>query len=188
MQGTGKIIVCLVAWLLTGCAGTVSVDFDKEISFGAWQTYALAGKSDKSTEDVRLNSSLIDRRITAALHKNLQAAGFRAEPHNPDFYVSYRLNLRHEIAGRSSGLGVGVGTGVGRAGFGLGYRVPLAEVTASEKCVLSVDIISAGTDELAWRGVGMSAFEQVDSPAELDRLFTEIVRRILCRFPPAPPK
>lgn len=188
MQGTGKIMVCVVAWLLMGCAGTVSIDFDKEINFRQWQTYALTGKSAASTEDVRLNSSLIDRRIRAALHKNLEAAGFRAEPHNSDFHVSYRLNLRPEIAGRSSGLGVGFGTGVGHSVFGLGYRVPAAEVTSSEKCVLSVDIISAATGELAWRGVAMRAFEHVDSPAELDRLFTEIVRRILSRFPPAPPQ
>lgn len=187
MQRTGKIMMGAVAWLLLGCAGNVSVDYDRAVRFRDFQTYALAATSAPSTGDVRLNSPLIHRRITAALRENMAAKGLREQPADPDFLVSYRIDLRQEIASRGSGLGLAFGTGLGRSGFGVGYDLPHAEVTTVEKCVLSVDILSVATEELLWRGTTSRTLATLDGPAAYDRFFAGLVREILATFPPQTP-
>lgn len=181
-----KAAVCLAAVVLVGCAGRVSVDYDKDVSFREYQSYGLVNKSDKSTDDARLDSPLIDRRIRRAVHENLQAKGFRQqfEPAATDFDISYQINLKQEIATDPSSVSMGFGTGFGRTGFGLGYRVPYGEVESSDMCMLTIDVIANPAKELVWRGTAIRSIESVDSPDELDRFFARLVAEILARFPP----
>lgn len=174
----------LVWGLLCGCATRVSVDYDKAVNFAEYHTYVLLAKSEKSTDDARLNSPLIDKRIDSAIVRNLRAKGFGSQLQSPDFQVRYQINLSHEIATDNSGVTMVFGTGMRRSAFGLGYSLPAAEVESYEKGMLTIDIISAETGQLVWRGTSSQRISEAATPEKLDKFFNGLVGEILAKFPP----
>ncbi len=174
-----------VVVLVAGCASRVNVDYDKSINFTELRSYRGLAKSDKSTTDTRLNSPLIDKRITMALKERLAAKGFSEGEGQGDFSVAYQINLKHEITSDNSGVSMMFGTGIGRrSGFGLGYSVPAMAVESEERCMLTIDIINSVTGDLIWRGISTRRMTEGVSTAEADAFFKGMVAEILARFPP----
>lgn len=179
------VLLGVLVWaLLSGCATNVSVDYDKNINFTEYKTYGVLSKSEKSTEDVRLNSTLIDKRIVDAIGETLAAKGFVQHPENQDFHLTYQINLQQEIDTDRSGATLGFGTGMGRTGFGMGYHLPSSDVESFEKAMLTIDVVSAATGELLWRGTSSRRIAAAGTPAKIDRFFKSLVKEILETFPP----
>jgi hypothetical protein len=170
--------------LIHGCASHVSVDYDRAINFREYKTYLLVAKSEKSTEDTRLNSPLIDKRIATALENELKLKGFDPQSENPDFHVRYQINLKQEVASDNSGVSMMLGSGMGRTGFGMGFNVPHDDVESYEKCMLTIDVIAAKTEQIIWRGTGMRRISETYTVTELDTFFQGFVKEILVKFPP----
>lgn len=179
---------CLLVFMIllaAGCATRVNVDYDQSYNFAELHSYLLLAKSDKSSSDTRLNSPLIDKRIAKALEENLTAKGFVLDSRQPDFAVTYQLNLKHEIASDTSGVSMVFGTGIGRrGGFGLGYSVPAVEVESEELCMLTIDIVDPSNNALLWRGTSNRRLANGGTPAKADVFFKELVAEILSQFPP----
>ena len=171
--------------ILSGCATHISVDYDKEITFSDYETFAVQGKSEKSTEDARLDSPLIDKRIATALEEKLAAKGFLKKPVHPDFKVTYQINLKQEIATDQNSFSMGFGTGSRRSAFGLGYSFPVAEVESHELVMLTIDIVSGEKEALIWRGTSTRRMFKAATPEKIDRFFQKLVGEILEKFPPS---
>ncbi len=176
------VLFCLI---LSGCATHISVDYDKEITFSDYETFALLAKSAKSTEDARLDSPLIDKRIAIALEEKLAAKGFLKKPANPDFKVTYQINLKQEIATDQNSFSMGFGTGSRRSAFGLGYSLPVAEVESHELVMLIIDIVAGEEEALIWRGTSTRRMFKAATPEKIDRFFQKFVSEILEKFPPS---
>ncbi|MBU0680861.1 MAG: DUF4136 domain-containing protein [Proteobacteria bacterium] len=174
----------LVVLLIHGCANHVSVDYDRAINFREYKTYVLLAKSEKSTEDTRLNSPFIDKRIATALENELKIKGFDLNPGNPDLHVRYQINLKQEVASDTSGVSMMLGSGMGRTGFGMGFNVPHNDVESYEKCMLTIDVIAAKTEQVIWRGTSMRRISETYTATELDTFFKGFVKEILVKFPP----
>lgn len=174
----------LAGLLLCSCATHVRVDYDKSTDFSVYTTYTLLPKSEASTADPRLNSPLIDKRIKAALERNLAAKGFVRQPQNQDMEVLYQINLHHEIASDRSAFTMGLGTGRRGTAFGLGYAVPVTEIESYEKVMLTIDLLAADTGELLWRGTSSRRISEARTPEQVDTFFKNLVREIMEKFPP----
>jgi hypothetical protein len=175
----------LIVWgHLSGCATSVIVDYDKAINFADLKTYTLLDKSEKSSDDTRVSSPLIDRRIASAINDTLQSKGFRLASESQDVHVRYQINLQQKIATDNNGVSFGFGTGTRRTGFGVGYSVPSAEVESYEKVMLTIDIINTVTGDLIWRGISARRMTEGVGTTKADAFFKGMVAEIMARFPP----
>ncbi|MEN8256300.1 MAG: DUF4136 domain-containing protein [Thermodesulfobacteriota bacterium] len=181
---TNMLVLAAVLACGGGCARHVMVDYDKSINFASYHRYAIQAKAAESSKDPRLDSHLIDKRITLALERELAGKGFALSQDGHDFQVSYQLNLNQEIAADQNGVSMVFGTGGRRSSFGLGYHFPSGDVESYEKVLLTIDMMAAETGHLVWRGTGTKRFMSEANPGQLDSFFNGLVRKVLRSFPP----
>ena len=118
----------------------------------------------------------IDRQNTdAAVAAQLEARGFRRDDAHPDVYVTTHRTVQTEIWGYGwPGWG---DDDWGHYGWGSDY---LDSTIAS---TLSIDVTSADTGELLWRGIGMRHMHFKSSPEDrLERIYKE-VRKVFKDYP-----
>jgi Domain of unknown function (DUF4136) len=118
----------------------------------------------------------IDRQYTdAAVAAQLEARGFRRDDAHPDMYVTTHRTVQTEVWGYGwSGWG---DDDWGHYGYGSDY---LDSTVAS---TLFIDVTSADTSELLWRGIGMRHMHITSSPKDrLERINRE-VRKVFKDYP-----
>ena len=118
----------------------------------------------------------IDRQDTAAaVAAQLEARGFRRDDAHPDMYVTTHRTVQTKI------------WGYGWSGWGdddwshYGYGSDYLDSTVAS--TLSIDVTSADTGELLWRGIGMRHMHITASPKDrLERINRE-VRKVFKDYP-----
>jgi len=179
----------IIATCVAGCSGIqVSQDYDISTSFSGFKTYDWQSKTQKQTNDVRLDNPLLDTRIRAAVDRTLGEMGYQKVSHETaDFYVAYQYTLQRRIGTDSVRTGVGFGFGgIGRYG-GIGISSG-ADVTEYDEGMLVIDVIHAGDGGLLWRGIGTRRELQHSDPEKRTKYINETVNKILAQFPPQPKK
>ena len=179
-----SLLFIIMVAMLTGCASNVIIDYDRAVDFKTFKTYTILPKSDKSTEDVRLSSPLVDKRIVQAIKQNMSQKGFRLKNTSADIQVKFRIDVKQEITSDSSGVTMVFGTGSARSGIGIAYSVPSGEVRSQDKGVLTIDFISSKTGELVWRGSNSRRIYDSGTPESSEKLINSIVKEIFEKYPP----
>jgi PBP1b-binding outer membrane lipoprotein LpoB len=179
-----SLSVMLMAVALSGCSSNVIVDYDKSVNFSAIKSYSLLPKSTKSTEDTRLDSPLVDKRIINAIEQNMLAKGFSKQQSDTDIQIKYRVDVKQEIVSDDSGVSMMFGIGGSRSALGLGYSVPSADVKSHDLGVLTIDFISVKTGQLVWRGTSSRRLYDASTPESSEKLINSIVQEILDTYPP----
>ena len=118
----------------------------------------------------------IDRQNTdAAVAAQLEARGFRRDDAHPDMYVATHRTVETKF------------WGYGWPGWGdddwahYGYGSDYLESTVAS--TLFIDVTSADTGELLWRGIGMRDMHITASPKDrLERIYRE-VRKVFKDYP-----
>ena len=171
---------------LTGCATAVNVDFDKTTNFTQLRTYLIDPVPDVGTRDTRWNSPLVNQRIIRVAGYMLDSKGFVQKSENPDFRVVYRIDTAQEQRQSQSGFTIGVGSFGRHSSVGTAFNVPTCDVQTIDRGVLTIDIVSARTGALVWRGSSSRRIFNGSTPEAKDTLVFEIVTEILEKFPPIP--
>lgn len=83
-------------------ASKVIIDYDAEVDFTAFKTYAFYTDIAKDLNELDV------KRITKAIDSELEQKGF-AESDAPDFYINVISKLTE--AGNNNTIGIGVGSG-----------------------------------------------------------------------------
>jgi hypothetical protein len=177
-------IAILITATLSGCSSNVIVDYDKAVNFSAVKTYTLLAKSSRSTDDTRLDSPLVDKRIVNAIEQNMHTKGFTKQEAGADIQIVYRIDLKQEITSRDSGVTMMFGLGGSRSALGLGYSVPSADVKSHDLGMLTIDFMSGKNNQLIWRGSSSRRLYETSTPESSDKLITSIVTEILDAYPP----
>jgi hypothetical protein len=118
----------------------------------------------------------IDRQTTdAAVAAQLEARGFRRDDAHPDMYVTTHRTVETEFWGYGwSGWG---DDDWGHYGYGSDY------LDSTVVSTLFIDVTSADTGELLWRGIGMRHMHSTASPKDrLERTNRE-VRKVFKDYP-----
>lgn len=98
--------------------------------------------------------------------------------------IKYYLDIKQEVEIHDSALAIGFGTSSHHSAIGFGYNVPVGETTSIDNLVLTIDVFSAKSNELIWRGsLGYLLYEGA-TPETYNRLIKDLVTEILQRFPP----
>lgn len=174
-----------ISLFLTACASPVNVDYDKGTNFGSFTSYSIDKKPVRISADTRINSPFMQQRVVSELRKRLTDKGYENLNKKPELKVKYYLDIKHEIETQDSGgLAIGFGTSSHHSAVGIGFNIPVGEATSIDLLVLTIDIVSAKTDKLLWRGsLGYHLYEGA-TPETYTSLVNGLVAEILENFPP----
>ena len=170
--------VFLLVLLLGSCASVqVLSDYDREVDFGAYKTYAFY----KTGIDKAQISDLDKKRILKAIESEMNARGFVKSEH-PDLLVSIFTKEKERVDVYNNYWG-----------WGWGYYAPYYwgwpgyygnNVSTSTEGSLYIDLIDAGSRDLVWQGRGVGTLGNTQNIAKKEERIREFVSQILQQYPP----
>ena len=166
--------VLILAILLSSCSSVrVAADYDKEVNFNQYKSFAFF----KPGIDKAEISDLDKRRILRAIEAELLAKGM-TKSETPDMLVSIFTKEREQVNVYNSGFGP--------YGYGWGwspwYWNNFNSVSTTTEGILYIDLIDAKRKELVWQGQGVGYLTH--NMKEKDERIKEFVFKILEKYPP----
>jgi hypothetical protein len=169
--------VALLSLALLGACRSydLSYDYDVTATFSRYRTFDYY-TSKKGTGGT---TTLMDKRVRAAVEKELQTKGFAMETKaDPDFLVTYYPIVQN----RKVRTNVRVGTGWGYRPFYGG--VSTSQVRHYKEGTIVIEIVDFKTNQLIWQGAAAGALSGLNTPEDADEVVPKAVRDILTKFPP----
>ncbi|HEY3269821.1 MAG TPA: DUF4136 domain-containing protein [Geothrix sp.] len=164
--------------LLVACTGySVNYDYDVTAQFNRYKTFDYY-TSKKGTAGT---TNLMDKRVRAAVEKELQAKGFVMETKaDPDFLVTY-YPVVHERRYRTT---THMGWGWGYRPFYGGVGTSMSQVHSYQEGTIVIEIVDFKTNQMIWQGAAAGALTGLNNPEDADEVVPRAVRDILAKFPP----
>lgn len=164
--------------LLVGCSGYhVKYDYDVTANFSRYKRFDYYA-SKKGTGGT---TNLMDKRIQAAIERELQGKGFTLETvKDPDFLVTYYPVLKD----RKVRVNTRVALGIGGRGFGGVMTTGGREVRHYQEGTIVIEVVDFRSNQMIWQGAAEGALTGLDHPEEANEAVANAVRDILAKFPP----
>jgi hypothetical protein len=177
-----RVIVVLFLLLTAGksFAQKVTVDFDKDVDFSKYKTYAF-------TEGTPTPVTLTNQRIEKAIEAQLAAKGLTRVESNADLTVVFHCAIteRTQLSTRSlDGWDWGPGWGWGRGWrrWGGGGGTSITQVEQIPVGTLIVDIGDSSTKRYIWRG---TATKTISSKSDKNaKVIDHVMKKMFEKFPP----
>lgn len=169
-------------FLLTACTTlTVQTDYDTSYNFSKLKTYAwLENKSP--SDDIRINNSLIIKRVVNAVNNNLQSRGYTLVSRDKaDFFVNWFGFIQNRIQQETIDTYYthsGYTTTWAYSGFSRTYTYEYQEGT------LIIDILDSKSGQLVWRGTAQDYLAENETPEKITERINRTVAGVLANFPP----
>ena len=163
--------------LISSCISVRIVsDFDKNIDFNNYKTFAFF----KSGIDKSEINDLDKRRILRAVEAEMLAKGF-TKSESPDVLVSIFTKSREQVNVYNNG-------GFGPYGYGWGwspyYWGNTSTVSTTTEGSLYIDLIDRGNKQLIWQGKGSGALGGFNNVDKKEARIKEFVAEIMTQYPP----
>ena len=170
-----KIIPVFILLILSSCSSVrVNSDYDKNVDFSQYKTYAF----QKSGVDKVEISDLDKKRILRAIDVEMIKKGF-TKSETPDLLVNIFTKEREQIDVNQYNTSWGYGWGWGWNPYLWGGQT---YVTSSTEGTLFIDLIDAKKKELIWQGEGSGYLTK--NTEKKDERIKEFVTKILDQYPP----
>lgn len=170
-----KILPLLLLFVLASCSSIkVNSDYDKQVDFAPYKTYAF----HKTGIDKAEISDLDKKRILRSIDETMAAKGF-SKSETPDLLVSFFTKEREEVNVNQFNAGWGYGWGWGWNPYLWGGNTSVSRHTEG---TLYIDIIDAKKKELIWQGEGEGVLTKDTN--KKDEVIKEFVTKILEQYPP----
>lgn len=170
-----KLLPLLLLFVLGACSSVrVYSDFDKNVDFSQFKTYAF----QKSGIDRVQVSELDKKRILRAIDAELSKKGM-TKSDTPDILVNILTKEREKLDVNQFNAGWGYGWGYGWNPYLWGGNT---FVTSSTEGTLYIDLIDAKKKELVWEGQGVGYL--TENRARKEEQINEFVSKIMAQFPP----
>ncbi len=175
-------ISCVVFALLAGCSRIpVSVDYSPDWQFQPSSSFAWMPRETRGSDPL-VENDLLDQRVRRAVTEQLRARGLvEASIESADLLVTYHVGLQDKVDINTFRSSFGYYPCWHCVGWGYGTEVWVTEYTQN---TLVIDLVSAETRKLVWRGVAERRLPNLRTPAERDAYMNETVAAILADFPP----
>ena len=175
-----KKVVLLIAFatILTSCNSIrVSSDYNEEINFAEFKTYAF---SKSGIDKVEIND-IDKKRILRAIDVELYNKGYRKSSIEPDFLINFFTKTNKKIDYYPSNNYYGYAVPYG--GMGHYANSWYLNSFSYNEGVLFIDIIDRNKNELVWQGIG-KGYIYNDKPDNKNEKIKAMVNKILLQFPP----
>src|SRR6266852_566953 len=174
-----QVVLFLLLAARQSVAQKVSVDFDKEIDFSKYKTYAF-------TEGTPTPVTLTNQRIERAIEAQLAAKGLTRVESNADLTVVFHCSVteRTQFSTRSLdgwGGGPGWGWGPGWRRWG-GGGTAITQVEQIPVGTRIVDIGDSSTRNYIWRGTGTGTISS--KPEKNAQAINEVMKKMFEKFQP----
>ena len=173
------------ALILTGCATySVKYDFDPGANFRAYRTFEWYAGSKRAKGQANGGSEIMDRRVKAAVERQLVAKGFAAATGTtePDFLVTYYPIYKERRYRTGTTVGVGFGGRYRHFGYGVGTR--FSEVHHYKEGTIVVEIVDGRSNQLVWQSAAVGALTNIENPEDAQEQVAKAVADMLEKFPP----
>ena len=178
------INLLFVVVLLSACSTTANIDYDKKINFNQFKSFRIQEKPIRISSDTRVNSSFMQQRVAEEINTSLLKKGFVKSDKGSDLEIKYFLDLKKEFERYDSGVSVGFGSFSRRSSIGLGLNFPFDEGRSVDNLMLTIDVFSAQSNKLIWRGSATEFLESRATPETYTTLVRALVTEIINEFPP----
>lgn len=173
MKKVNLCFLLLSIVLLHSCSTIrVSNDYDKEVNFIQFKTYAF----HKNGIDKVEISDFDKKRILSAIDNELTSKGL-VKSENPELLINFFTTSKEKV--NVNQFNGGWGYGWGFSPWGMGIQTSISSYTEG---TLYIDIINSTQKELIWQGVGTGYLNQ--NREQKEKIIQEIVKKILTQFPP----
>ena len=173
MKKTIKFLLLLLVF--ASCSSIrVNTDFDKNINFSEFKTYAYY-KTGIDKVDL---SDLDKKRILRSVDEAMSAKGY-TKSETPDVLVTFFTKERENVSINQFDSGWGFGWNYGWNPYGWGVMTSVSRYTEG---ILYIDIMSTKTKEVIWQGQGEGVLTK--DTYKKDENIKEFVTKILEQFPP----
>jgi hypothetical protein len=170
-----KFIPVLLIFALTSCSSVrVNQDYDKNIDFSQYKTYAF----HKSGIDKVEISDLDKKRILRSIDEVMATKGF-TKSESPDLLINFFTKEREQVDVNQFNMGWGYGWGFGWNPWMWGNNTSVNRYTEG---TLTIDVIDAKKKELVWQGIGEGVLTK--NTEKKDESIKEFVSKILEQYPP----
>ena len=148
-----SFVLCLAVLASGGCATVqVSQDYDPRAIVSGTGTWQWRDPVQGATGDIRIDNPLLDRRVRHAVERHLTGRNLVRTAARPDLVLSYHLIIEQKIVSDSYYSTVGLGSFYDPWYGGI---VTETRIRQYDQCRLTIDIHSADSGALTWRGVGV---------------------------------
>lgn len=166
-----KLLSVISLFALMSCASVrVNADYDKNVNFSQYKTYAF----HKTGIDKVEISDLDKKRILRAIDAQMTAKGF-VKSENPDVLINIFTKEKERVDVNNYGYGWGYGYNP----YFWGGR---PYVSTSTEGTLYIDVIDAKNKELVWQGIGTGYLTH--NTQKKDECINAFVTQILTQYPP----
>ena len=171
------IPIILLAFLVSCQAVHINSDYDKQVDFSKFKTYAFY----KTGIDKVEISDLDKKRIMRSIDEQMTAKGF-SKSETPDMLINISTKERQQVNVNQFNAGFGYGWGFGWNPMFYGGGMGMNNVSTFEEGTLIIDLIDSTKKELIWQGEGVGHLTQ--NTDKKDANIKEFVSRILTQYPP----
>ncbi len=172
---TTKILPLFLLFVVAACSSVrVNSDYDKQVDFASYKTYAF----HKTGIDKAEISDLDKKRILRSIDETMTAKGF-SKSETPDLLIAFFTKEREEVNVNQFNAGWGYGWGWGWNPYLWGGNTSVSRHTEG---TLYIDIIDAKKKELIWQGEGEGVLTK--NTDKKDANIKEFVTKILEQYPP----
>ena len=173
---TLKFLPVLLLFVLGACSSVrVAADYDKNVDFAQYKTYAFYKNGIDKVEI----SDLDKKRILRSIDEVMAAKGF-TKSENPDLLVNLFTKAREQVSVNQFNAGWGYGWGFGWNPYFWGGNN--TTVSTSTEGTLYIDLIDAKKKEMVWQGEGVGYLTQ--NTDKKDEVIKNFVAKILEQYPP----
>ena len=170
MKNKSLVVFVVLAVLAVPVAlAKVSVDYDRDVDFAQFKTYAWM-------DGTPAGSDLVERRIHEGVEGELGAKGMTKADGEPDVLVVTHVSVEGQTRVDVDNFGYG--------GYWRGYGMSTVHVTNFDVGTLMVDMLDAKTKTLIWRGVATKTLPSNPKPEKIDKLVSKIIGKMFKKFPP----
>jgi len=172
---TIKFLPVLLLFVLGACSSVrVASDFDKNVDFTPFKTYAFYKNGIDKVEI----SDLDKKRILRSIDEAMAAKGF-TKSESPDLLINIFTKAREQVNVNQFNTGWGYGWGYGWNPYLWGGNTNVYTTTEG---TLYIDLIDAKKKEMIWQGEGQGVLTQ--NSGDKDERIKEFVTKILEQYPP----
>ena len=172
---TTKFLPVLLLFILSSCSSVrVASDFDKNIDFTKYKTYAY----HKNGVDKVEISDLDKKRILRSIDEVMATKGF-TKSDNPDILINFFTKEREQVDINQFNAGWGYGWGWGWNPWMWGGNTSVYRYAEG---TLTIDFIDNNKKELIWQGIGEGTLTK--NTNKKDENIKEFVSKILTLYPP----
>jgi hypothetical protein len=176
-------LMCVLLALLASCSSVdVKTDYDPDVDFSTYKTYAWVGEGGVIEGSTLASYPLAAKRVKDSVDRNLKERGFEmvGDPEGADFAIVLHAGTQEKMQVTNYG---------GYYGY---YRYDPwwgpygghTDVSYYTEGSLVIDFVDVKTKELAWRGIGTAIVKEYSSPEDAQKNMDKYVDRIMAGFPP----